>query len=390
MSHDLILKGGHVIDPSQKLDGVADVAFKDGKVAAVGRDLKAAAGTDIRDVKGYIVSPGLIDMHTHVYWGGTSLGIDAEDFCRNSGVTTSIDTGSAGPGNWAGFRRHVIEPSEVRILAYLHVSFAGIYAFSNTVMVGESENLRMMAPVECAEIADKNRDLIVGIKVRVGRHASGIHGTAPLDMALQVANEVGMPLMCHIDHPPPSYEAVLDMLRPGDVLTHAFRPFPNAPCTAQGTVKPAVLAARKRGVLFDIGHGKGSFSFKTARAMLANGFHPDTISSDVHTLCINGPAFDQVTTMSKFLCMGVPLKEVIKQSTTNAGFALKRPELGSLKPGCVGDATILSVKEGKFDYVDVLGEVMQGDKKIVSEGVVVKGEWWHPKRSQKFAKQGGK
>jgi dihydroorotase len=390
MSHDLILKGGRVIDPSQKLDGIADVAFKDGTVAAVGKDLKASAGTEIRDVKGYIVTPGLIDMHTHVYWGGTSLGIDAEEFCRNSGVTTSIDTGSAGPGNWPGFRKHVIEPSEVRILAYLHVSFAGIYAFSNTVMVGESENLRMMAPIECAEVADKNRDLIVGIKVRVGRHSSGVHGTAPLDMALQVANEVGMPLMCHIDHPPPSYEAVLDMLRPGDVLTHAFRPFPNAPCTAQGTVKPAVLAARKRGVLFDIGHGKGSFSFKTTRAMLANGFSPDTISSDVHALCIDGPAFDQVTTMSKFLCMGVPLGEVIKQSTTNAAFALKRPELGSLKPGSVGDATILTVKEGKFDYVDVVGEHLMGDKKIVSEGVVIAGQWWHPKRGEKFPKQGGK
>jgi dihydroorotase len=390
MGHDLILKGGHVIDPSQKLDGLADVAFKDGRVSAVGKDLKAAAGTEVRDVKGYIVSPGLIDLHTHVYWGGTSLGIDAEEFCRTSGVTTAIDTGSAGPGNWAGFRKHVIEPSEVRILAYLHVSFAGIYAFSNTVMVGESENLRLMAPVECAEVADKNRDLIVGIKVRVGRHSSGIHGTAPLDMALQVANQVGMPLMCHIDHPPPSYEAVLDMLRPGDVLTHAFRPFPNAPSTAQGTVKPAVLAARKRGVLFDIGHGKGSFSFKTARAMLANGFYPDTISSDVHTLCINGPAFDQVTTMSKFLCMGVPLPEVIKQSTTNAAFALKRPELGSLKPGSVGDATVLTVKEGKFDYIDVVGEVMKGDRKIVAEATVVSGAWWHPKRGQKFAKHGGR
>jgi dihydroorotase len=216
-------------------------------------------------------------------------------------VTTSVDTGSAGPGNWMGFRKHVIERSDARILAYLHVSFAGIYGFSKTVMVGESEDVRMMAPTECAEIADANRDLIVGIKVRVGRHSSGDQGTAPLNAALQVAEQVGMPLMAHIDHPPPSYEEVLAMLRPGDVLTHAFRPYPNAPSTAQGTVKQAVLDARKRGVLFDIGHGGGSFAFKTARAMLANGFYPDTISSDVHIRCITGPAYDQVTTMSKFL-----------------------------------------------------------------------------------------
>lgn len=389
-TYDLILKGGHVIDASQKLDGIADVAFAGGKVAAVGRNLAAGPTTEVRDVAGYIVSPGLIDMHTHVYWGGTSLGIDAEEFCRTSGVTTAIDTGSAGPGNFLGFRKHVIERSEVRILAYLHVSFAGIYAFSNTIMYGESQDMKLMAPRDAVEVYEKNRDVLVGIKVRVGLHASGDQGTHPLNIALQVADEVGAPLMCHIDHPPPSYEAVLDMLRPGDVLTHAFRPFPNAPVNAQGKVKPEVVAARKKGVLFDIGHGKGSFSFKTARAMLANGFYPDTISSDVHTLCINGPAYDQVTTMSKFLCLGMPLAEVIKESTLNAAHALKRPELGSLKPGSVGDATILSVKEGKFDYEDVLGEHMTGDKKIIAEATVVGGAWWHPKRGTKFPKVAAK
>jgi dihydroorotase len=385
MPYDLILRGGRVVDPSQKLDAVTDVGFSAGKVARIGAGLQAGAGTDIRDVSGRIVTPGLIDLHTHVYWGGTSLGIDAEDFCRSSGVTTAVDTGSAGPGNFAGFRKHVIERSAVRILAYLHVSFAGIYAFSPRVMVGESEEIRLMAPIDAAEVANANRDIIVGIKVRVGARASGRSGTVPLDVALQVADEVGLPLMAHIDEPPPSYEEVLARLRPGDILTHAFRPFPNSPATAQGTVKRAVIEARQRGVLFDIGHGKGSFAFKTARAMLANGFLPDTISSDVHALCINGPAFDQVTTMSKFLCLGMPLTEVIAASTVNAAFALKRPELGSLKPGSVGDATILSVKEGRFDYVDVVGEQLTGDRRIVSEGVVLAGRWWHPKHELKPA-----
>ena len=374
---DLILRGGRVIDPSQGLDGVRDVGFAGGKVAAIAPRLDGT-GAELRDVSGLIVTPGIIDLHTHVYWGGTSLGIDAEAFCRTSGVTTAVDTGSAGPGNFMGFRKHVIEPSAVRILAYLHVSHAGIYGFSNTVMVGESEDIRLMDPVAAAEVADANRDCIVGIKVRVGRHASGDQGVAPLDIALQVAEETGLPLMAHIDEPPPSYEEVIERLRPGDVLTHAFRPFPNSPATAQGTVKPAVLAARKRGVLFDIGHGMGSFSFKTARAMLANGFAPDTISSDVHALCINGPAFDQVTTMSKFLCLGMSLNEVIKASTENAAFALKRPELGSLKPGSVGDATLLSVADGSFDYVDVVGEQLAGRQRILSRGVVIGGRWWHP------------
>ena len=378
MSYNLILRGGRVIDPSQKLDAVTDIAFSAGKVARIGPEMKGNADTDIRDVSGAIVAPGLIDLHTHVYWGGTSLGIDAEDFCRRSGVTTAVDTGSVGPGNFAGFRKHVIERSQVRILAYLHVSFAGIYAFSPRVMVGESEEIRLMAPIDAAEVANANRDIIVGIKVRVGARASGRSGTVPLDIALQVADETGLPVMAHIDDPPPTYEEVIARLRPGDVLTHAFRPYPNAPVTAQGTVKQAVINARRRGMLFDIGHGKGSFAFKTARAMLANGFLPDTISSDVHKLCINGPAFDQVTTMSKFLCLGMPLADVIAASTVNAAFALKRPELGSLKPGSVGDATILSVKDGRFDYVDVVGDHLEGNRRIASNGVVIAGRWWHP------------
>ena len=315
------------------------------------------------------------------YWGGTSLGIDAEEFCRNSGVTTAVDTGSAGPGNFAGFRKHVIERSQVRILAYLHVSHAGIFGFSNRVMVGESEELRLMNPIDTVQVAEENRDLIVGIKVRVGRNSSGTSGIVPLDIALEVADRIGMPLMVHIDHPPPSYEDVLARLRPGDVLTHAFRPFPNTPTSAQGTVKQVVLEARERGVLFDIGHGKGSFAFKTARAMLANGFYPDTISSDIHALCIDGPAFDQVTTLSKFLCMGMPLSDVVACSTVNAAMALRRPELGSLRAGSVGDATIISIKEGSFDYVDAVGEQIIGNRKIVSEAVVIGGRWWHPTSS---------
>lgn len=376
MAYDLILKGGRVIDPSQQIDEIADVAFAGGNVARIGRDLGPAA--DSRDVSGLIVTPGLIDLHTHVYWGGTSISIDAAEFCRTSGVTTAIDTGSAGPGNWMGFRKHVIEPSPVRILAYLHVSHAGIYAYDKRVMVGESRDLLMMNPIDCAEVADANRDLIVGIKVRVGLHASGASGAVPLDIALQVAEEVGLPVMAHIDHPPPSYEEVIGMLRPGDVLTHCFRPFPNAPITGQGRVKQAVLDARRRGVLFDIGHGKGSFAFKTARAMLANGFEPDTISSDIHILCIDGPAFDQVTTLSKFLCLGMPLDRVIASSTVNAAMAIKRPELGTLKPGAVGDATVLRLSVGRFDYVDVVGEHLEGEQRLTSEGVVIAGRWWHP------------
>ena len=200
----------------------------------------------------------------------------------------------------------------------------------------------------------------------------------PFDYARQTAEQVGMPMMVHIDEPPPSYEEVITAMRPGDVLTHCFRPFPNTPATAQGTVKQAVLDARERGVLFDVGHGMGSFSFKTARAMLANGFMPDTISSDVHALCIEGPAFDQVTTLSKFLAMGLELPDVIKMSTENAAMILQRPELGTLKPGSPGDASILSLDVGEYVFADVLGEEMTGTERLHAQGAVVAGRWWHP------------
>lgn len=378
MTYDLVLKGGRVIDPAQGLDQVADVAFSGGRVAAVGPNIFADDSADVRDISGRIVAPGFIDLHTHVYWGGTSLGVDATDFARRSGVTTAIDAGSAGPGNFRGFLKHVIEPSEPRILAYLHISFAGIYAFSKHIMVGESSDMRLMSPADAVAVANEHRDVIVGIKVRVGRYASGSSGVAPLDIAIQVAEELGLPLMAHIDEPPPSYEDVLARLRPGDVLTHCFRPFPNAPVTGQGAVKPAVIEARKRGVLFDVGHGMGSFSFKIARAMLDAGFMPDTISSDVHLLNLEGPVFDQATTLSKFLSLGTSLTDVIRATTANAAAAIRRPELGTLRPGSAGDATVFTVKEGSFTYVDSTGEQMTGNKQILIDGVTLNGHWWHP------------
>jgi len=374
VAYDLIVKGGRVIDPSQKFDGVADIAFANGKAVMLGPQLPFDKGTQVRDATGLIVVPGLIDLHTHVYWGGTSLGVDAEETCLASGVTTAIDTGSAGAGNFAGFRKHVIDRSRLRILAFLHVSFAGIFGYSPTVRVGESEEMRLMAPAQAASVVEANRDVIVGIKVRVGKNASGNSGVAPLDIALEVANEVGLPLMAHIDHPPPSYEDVVSRLRPGDILTHAFRPFPNTPVNSQGAIKQVVREARERGVLFDIGHGMGSFAFKTARAMLANGFAPDTISSDIHAFNLTGPVVDQVTTLSKFLHLGMSLPDVIAATTVNAATALRRPELGTFRPGGVGDATLLALEDGEFDLFDATGEKVVASQRLVSKGVIRNGK----------------
>lgn len=376
MTHDLLLRGGRVIDPASGIDAALDVAFAGGRVAAVGTGLGPAA--EERDAAGLIVTPGLIDLHTHVYWGGTSLGIDPDGFCRRSGTTTLVDAGSAGPGNFAGFRRHVIEPAAVRILAYLHISHAGIFGFSNRIMVGESEDIRLMDPLTAAETAAANRDLIVGIKVRLGRHASGAQGMNPFPHALHVAERVGLPLMVHIDEPPPSYAELCAALRPGDVLTHCFRPFPNSPLGADGRPLRAALAARERGVIFDIGHGKGSFAFETARAMLAAGFPPDAISTDIHALCVDGPVFDLPTTMTKFLALGMGLGETIRRVTEGPARALGRADLGRLSPGAAGDATVFSLEAGAFDLVDVRGERIVAPERLTLRGTVLGGRWLEP------------
>ena len=375
MAFDLVLTGGRVIDPSQSIDRVTDVAFQGGKVVAVGDGLAAQAAT-VEHVEGKIVTPGLIDLHTHTYWGGTSLGVDPV-ILGKGGCTTVVDTGSAGPGNYPGFLEHVIKPSPIRVIAYLNVSFAGIYGFSKRIMVGESGDLRLMAPLDTVDVALAHRDTLAGIKVRVGFHASGNSGLVPLDIARQVADEVGMPLMVHIDYPPPTLPDVLARLRKGDILTHCFRPFPNSPATAAGGVIPEVLDARQRGVIFDIGHGMGSFSFATARTMLKNNFMPDCISSDVHALCIDGPAYDLLTTMSKFIELGMPLVEVIRSATQNAAHALNRPDLGTFKTGSAGDATVIDWREGSFDYVDSTGEQLAGKTRLLASHVIVNGALWH-------------
>jgi len=374
MTQTLILRGGRVIDPSQGMDRIADVVFRDGRVASVGGGNAADDGAKVIDVAGKIVTPGLIDLHTHVYDKGTSLGVDAMRLFHRGAVTTLVDTGSAGPGNFPGFRSHVIERVPVRVLVYLNVSFAGIYGFSKRVMVGESGDMRLMAPIDTVEVANANRDMIVGIKVRVGRNASGFSGLAPLQIARQVADELGMPLMVHIDEPPPMLHEVLALLRKGDVLTHCFRPFPNCAATPDGKVHDFVLDARKRGVIFDIGHGMGSFSFGVARTMLANAFPPDCISSDVHALCIEGPAFDLLTTMSKFLCLDMPLAEVVRAATVAPAAALNRPDLGTFRPGAAGDASILSLDSGAFEYVDSVGERLTGARRLSAAGVVLAGK----------------
>ena len=192
-----------------------------------------------------------------------------------------------------------------------------------------------------------------------------------------MATETKLPLMVHIDDAPPSYSEVLDQMRPFDILTHCFRPLPNAPISANKNILPAVLHARERGVLFDIGHGMGSFSFEVAQSMLKEKFFPDTISSDIHAMCINGPAHDLVTTMSKFLHLGMPLYDVIKSCTLNASLAINRPNIGNLKIGSAADISILKIQQGNFNFFDTTNQKLIGKEKIVVKGVILNGKLWY-------------
>ena len=373
---ELLLKGGRLIDPAVHLDAEWDVGIAGGRVVAVGPDLDPSEAETVWDVSGQLVVPGLIDLHTHVYWGGTSLGVEAEPIARRSGTTTFVDAGSAGPGNYAGFQRFIADASPLRFFAFLNVSFAGIFGFSEKVMAPECEDLRLLNAEECVAVGRQFPESIVGIKVRVGRNAGGNAGLAPLLVALEAAEELGLPVMTHIDFPPPGREEILALLRPGDILTHCFRPFPNSLVAPDGKARDSVRQARERGVLFDVGHGMGALSFEVAQEMLADGFEPDTVSSDAHVLSVNGPAFDVLVTVSKFLCLGVPLLEALRKVTATPASILRRPDLGTLQEGAQADVALLKLEEGEFLYRDVKGQEMKGTQRLALQQMILAGTPW--------------
>ncbi|MBS3650512.1 amidohydrolase/deacetylase family metallohydrolase [Pseudaminobacter sp. 19-2017] len=376
MTFDLLLRGGRVIDPATGLDELRDVAVSGGKIAAIDTGIGPDRAKRVIDATGCLVTPGLIDLHSHVYWGGTSLGVDADRLAARGGTTTFVDAGSAGAGNFLGFRRHVMERSKVRIVAYVNISFAGIFGFSKSVMVGECGDLALCNPREVVACVREHGEVIVGVKVRAGRIAGGNSGVAPLDIGLEAADKVGLPLMAHIDEPPPGRSEVLPRLRRGDVLTHCFRPFPNAPVFASGEVRPDMKLARERGVIFDIGHGMGSFDFEVAKSMLKEGLAPDVISSDLHLYCVDGPAFDILVCMSKLMALGMPLNDVLRAATCKPADVIGRPELGRLAVGGPADVALLKLHSGKFGFVDSTGARLVAEQRLVSQGIVAGGVWW--------------
>ena len=247
-----------------------------------------------------------------------------------------------------------------RILAFLNISFPGIFGFDKGLFIGEATLAEMLPVDRCVAKIEANRDRLIGVKVRIGGPATGDLGLGALRLALEAAEATQLPLMAHIGGPPPSYAEVVDMLRPGDILTHCYRPDPNSALGKDGKILPAVRAARERGVLFDIAHGMGAFGYASAEAALADNFPPDLISSDVHVISIEGPGFDLLHTMSKLLNCGLPLNDVIGMSTSRPALAIRRPDLGHLAVGAVADVSVLREVESNFVFADVTGVSRQG------------------------------
>ncbi len=341
---DTLILGGELVDPGTGRFGRFDIGIRDGVIARVAPSLADAVAEQVIDARGQLVTPGLVDLHTHVYWGATYWGIEPDPIAARTGVTTWLDAGSAGAYTFPGLRRYIIERSRVRIFALLNLSSIGLVA-----PTWEFANLDYCDVDVAARVIEANRDRILGVKARIDANTTRGVGIRPLQLARQLADSLHLPLMVHINNGPPTLEEVAALLRPGDILTHCSTGGTMRIITPDGKVQPAIRALREQGLVLDIGHGTGSFSFAVAEALLAEGIVPDTISSDIHQLAVQGPMFDLPTTLSKFLA------------------------LGSLAEGTPADIALFRLVEGDVVFYDVMMEERRGSQLLVNTLTMVSG-----------------
>jgi dihydroorotase len=359
--YEILLKGGRVIDPSQSLNEVTDVAVAGGKIAAIARNIDAREAVRSVSVTGQIVTPGLIDIHVHGFEGISHWGLNLDQWCIARGITTGVDAGTSGADSFVGFRRLVIEQSRTRILAFLNISRVGLIAEP-----GELVDMRMIDAPAALRVAKEHADVIVGLKVRCGANYSGPNDLHAVRTARGVADQIGKPLMIHVNTPYTPMDKILDVLQPGDIITHAFRKGGQGGVIGpEGRVSDYIRRARDRGILFDIGHGSAGFSFASTEAALKENFPPSTISSDIHAPGALGPVFDLLTTMAKVQVLGVPLEKVVEMTTSAAAKAIhKTGEMGSLKPGSTADISVFDLVQGSFPLVDSQREVRKATQRI--------------------------
>ncbi|MDP3062798.1 MAG: amidohydrolase/deacetylase family metallohydrolase, partial [Chloroflexota bacterium] len=317
---------------------------------------------NVVDASGLVVTPGLVDLHVHVFWGVSHFGIEPDPTCLSRGVTTAVDAGSAGATNFAGFRKYVIERSKTRLRAFLHISAQGLPYRE----IGELEDLRWADVPFAVEVARQHADVVLGIKVRLSQAQCGQNDLPALDRALDAATQLGKPVMVHVGDTYSPLEKILDRLRAGDVLTHAFTGRPHGVLDEKGRVIPAALEARKRGVVFDVGHGAGSFSFDVADKALSQGFGPTTISSDLHHYSLPGPVYDLATTLSKYMRLGLSLDEAVRLATAAPAKVMgMEGRIGTLRVGAEGDVALFRLEEGHFTFTDSYGKTADGRQRLV-------------------------
>lgn len=373
--YDLIVKNGVLIDPSQNINDRRDIAFSDGKVASIETEISGNLANDVIDATGAIVTPGLVDLHVHVYWGVGHYGIDPDSTQIAKGVTTAVDAGSAGAWTFPAFRKYVMDRSSTRIFALLNISSMGMIS----PKIGELEDLRWADVDDAVRVGQANPDHILGIKVRLSQPLAKNHDVDALKRGIEAAELLDKFVMIHVGNSFTPMEDLVNMLRPGDIVTHAYHGNNHGALDQSGRVYDGILEAQKRGVIFDIGHGAGSFTFDVAEKALAQGFYPGNISSDLHVYNIENPVHDQITTLSKFLHLGMPLEEVIRLSTSATALTMKsNNDIGTLKLNATGDATVMRISEGKFTFVDSLGTNVESSKRLEHVATVKDGRHYRP------------
>ena len=372
--YDLLVKGGRVIDPSQKLSAVRDIAITGSRVARVEPSIPETEARQVLDARGRIVTPGLIDVHVHVYDGVAPLGIPADPNCVAKGVTTVVDAGSAGAHTFPGLLKNVIRVVDTRVYALLNISVVGQSTLSDDNPWGELLDLRYANPKLAIRTIERNRDSIVGIKVRLTRNIAGDHDLAALKLAREAADGAGLPLMAHIGNTHSALGDILAILKKGDVVTHTFHGHSGGILDGAGRVLKEVRDAVGRGVNLDVGHGRGSFSFDIAEKALKQDLLPGTISSDVHQFNVNGPVFDLATTLSKFLHLGLTLEQVIERATSRPAALFRFPGgLGTLRPGAEADVAVFNLVQGDFEFLDAPGARRTAHQKLTPVATVKAG-----------------
>lgn len=372
--YDLVLRNGHVLDPKNNVDARRDVAIRDGKIAAIEPSIPASAAKRSVDISDLYLTPGLVDIHEHVFiglrhdaWGNGDLSVPADVQAVPNGVTTVADAGSSGWRDFPEFRRRIIDTSKTRIFAFINIVGAGM-ANSDDLAEQNDHDMDLDA---LSKIVEQNRDIIVGIKTA--------HWQQPNFISVRKAVEAGtrnhLPVMVDFGwFDNKSYQEMIStILRPGDISTHVFR-MPAPLLTPDGKPAPYMLEARKRGIKFDVGHGGGSFNFALAEPMVKGGFYPDSISTDLHVSSATGVMLNMPNVMSKMLALGIPLNEIIRESTTNPATEVGHPELGQIAVGSIADIAVLRVDHGHFGYADLAGGKVDGTERIVPELTIRAGQ----------------